>query len=87
MAVIGIGPLCVEAKALHTGEGSVGTAVKRRVGRFSLDLGRGVLYCVHPPLGQRVLQRGREAELQQDLDHLVRGQWQVNLPMPQLLHS
>jgi hypothetical protein len=87
MAAIGIGLLCAEAGALRTGEGSVDAVVKQWVGHFLLDLTHNVLDCIHPSLGQRVLQWGREAELQQDLDYLIRGQWQVDLPTPRLLHN
>jgi hypothetical protein len=87
MAVIGIGLLCVEALVLGMGEGSVDAVVKQRVGQLFLDPYHGILDFVYPSLGQRVLRRGRVAELQRDLDHLVRGQWQVDLPMPRLLHG
>jgi hypothetical protein len=87
MAAIGIVPLCVEARALCTGEGSVSAVVKRWVGHFLLDLVCNVLDCIHPPLGQLALRWGREAELQRDLDYLVQGQWQVDLPTPRLLHG
>jgi hypothetical protein len=71
MAAIRIGRLCMEACMLCAGEGLVDAVVKQRVSHFLLDHTLNILNRVYPPLGQCVLRRDREVELQRNLDHLV----------------
>jgi hypothetical protein len=70
------------------GEGSVDAVVKQQVGQLLLDLSHDMTSTSYThPLGSMLFNGIGQAELQQDLDHLVQGQWQVYLPMPRLLHG